>query len=148
MAFLGPVRPFGVSDVACCPNSQPLYAAWMARLLCAGRDVAPLELALTARTRARGLLGRSEFGGAMLISPARSVHTLGMRFPIDVAHLDANYEVLAVTRMPPNRLGRIVRGARHVLEASAGSMSKWGIERGAKLSVTDEQPGHSAGEAA
>lgn len=120
----------------------------MARLLCAGRDVAPLELAVTARRRARGLLGRSGLDGAMLISPARSVHTLGMRFSIDVAHLDANYEVLAVTTMPRNRFGRIVPGARHVLEAPAGSLAKWGVERGSKLSVRDEQPGCASAETA
>ena len=56
--------------------------------------LASLEVAETLSARARGLLGREGVDGAILLRPARSVHTLGMRFAIDVAHLDDSLRVL------------------------------------------------------
>ncbi|MFE2302049.1 DUF192 domain-containing protein [Streptomyces sp. NPDC059445] len=95
----------------------------------------PLELAATARARRRGLLGRSGIEGALLLTPASSVHTLGMRFAIDVAYLDRSSRVLAVRTMRPGRLGLPRPRARHVLEAEAGSMERWGVRRGARITV-------------
>jgi len=107
----------------------------MARLVCNGRDVASLVVADTVLARTRGLLGSAELQGAILLSPARSVHTLGMRFSIDVAHLDSEFRVLAVTTMSANRVGRWVRDARHVLEASAGAFAEWGVAAGGRLEI-------------
>ena len=97
--------------------------------------VASLEIADTRRARRRGLLGRDGIEGALLLSPARSVHTLGMRFAIDVAHVDAEMVVLAVVTMKPGRIGRWRRRARHVIEAEAGSLRRWGIEPGVTIDV-------------
>jgi uncharacterized membrane protein (UPF0127 family) len=99
------------------------------------RVVASLEVADTRRARRRGLLGRDTIEGALLIEKARSVHTIGMRFSIDVAHLDADRRVLAVTTMAPGRIGRPRLGARSVLESEAGTMHLWGIEVGTQLEV-------------
>lgn len=70
------------------------------------------------RERARGLLGRDalEPGGALLLERARSVHTLGMRFELKVALLDAQFHVLRVIGVPPGRVLAPRRGTRHVLE--------------------------------
>ncbi len=95
--------------------------------------VASLEIADTRRSRRTGLLGRDGIDGALLLDPARSVHTIGMRFPIDVAHLDTDMLVLCVTTMKPGRVGAYHRSARMVLEAEAGSMERWGIEPGVQL---------------
>ncbi|MGW3414547.1 DUF192 domain-containing protein [Streptomyces sp. NPDC000888] len=95
----------------------------------------PLELAESARARRRGLLGREGIEGALLLSPASSVHTVGMRFAIDVAHLDAKFRVLAVRTMRPGRVGLPRPRARHVLEAEAGAMERWGLRRGVRLMV-------------
>ena len=97
--------------------------------------VASLEIADTRRARRRGLLGRDGIEGALLLSPARSVHTLGMRFAIDVAHVDAEMVVRAVVTMKPGRIGRWRRRARHVIEAEAGSLRRWGIEPGVTIDV-------------
>ena len=69
--------------------------------------------------------------------PARSVHTLGMRFPIDVAHLDDDLTVLRTTRMAGLRVGRPVCRARAVLEAEAGSFERWGLAVGDVLEVRE-----------
>ncbi|MER8033472.1 DUF192 domain-containing protein [Streptomyces hydrogenans] len=98
----------------------------------------PVEVAASYRARRRGLLGRDGVAGAMLLTPANSVHTLGMRFPIDVAYLDRRLRVLAVVTMRPGRLGLPRPRARHVLEAEAGAMAAWGLRPGVVLTVTAE----------
>src|SRR4051795_8649013 len=77
----------------------------------------PLEIASSYRARTKGLLGRDSVDGALLLSPAGSVHTFRMRFPIDVAYLDRRLRVIAVRTMKPGRLGLPRLHSRHVLEA-------------------------------
>ncbi|MFF0808787.1 DUF192 domain-containing protein [Streptomyces albogriseolus] len=95
----------------------------------------PLEVAASYRARTRGLLGRDALEGALLLSPANSIHTFRMRMPIDVAYLDRRLRVLAVRTMPPGRLGRPRVRARHVVEAEAGAMEGWGLGVGAVVEV-------------
>ncbi|NEA58428.1 DUF192 domain-containing protein [Streptomyces sp. SID13666] len=95
----------------------------------------PLEIAASYRARTRGLLGRDGLTGALLLTPATSVHTVRMRFAIDVAYLDRRLRVLAVRTMPPGRLGRPRLRARHVLEAEAGAMERWGLRRGVRVEI-------------
>ena len=97
--------------------------------------VASLEVVTTRRARRKGLLGRKGIEGAMLLSPARSVHTFGMQFAIDVAHLDSEMCVLTATTMKPGRIGRVSWRARHVLEAEAGSLRRFGIDPGVQIEV-------------
>ncbi|MEU2230242.1 DUF192 domain-containing protein [Streptomyces vietnamensis] len=95
----------------------------------------PLEVAASYRARRRGLLGRDGIAGAMLIVRTNSVHTFGMRFPIDVAHLDGSFTVRSVVTMRPGRLGMIRPRGRHVLEAEAGAMAEWGLRKGVRVRV-------------
>lgn len=97
-----------------------------------------LELATSYRARTKGLLGRDGIDGAMLLSPASSVHTFRMRFPIDVAYLDRDLRVVAVHTMKPGRLGLPRFRSRHVLEAGAGAMAGWGLGVGARVEVETE----------
>jgi uncharacterized protein len=83
----------------------------------------------------RGLLGRSglERGEGLLLKPCGSVHTLFMRFPIDVVFLDRELSVLAVREaVPPWRTAR-ARRAKVTLELAAGEATRLGIEPGVKL---------------
>nr|WP_145492344.1 MULTISPECIES: DUF192 domain-containing protein [Streptomyces] len=95
----------------------------------------PLEIAASYRARTRGLLGRTGVDGALLLSPANSIHTFGMRMPIDVAYLDRRLTVRAVRTMRPGRLGLPRPRARHVLEAEAGTMAEWGLRAGLRVEV-------------
>jgi uncharacterized membrane protein (UPF0127 family) len=81
------------------------------------------------------LLGRDSVEGAILLSPANSVHTFRMRMPIDVAYLDRDLRVIAVRTMRPGRLGMPRLRARHVVEANAGVMSEYGVREGAWVEV-------------
>ncbi len=75
------------------------------------------------RERVLGLLERDRLpsGHALLIPRARSVHTIGMRFPITVAFLDASLRVIEVRPLPPGRIALPRHWARHVLELPAGA---------------------------
>mgnify|MGYP003346105269 CR=1 FL=1 len=51
-----------------------------------GDDVlAAADVAESRAARRRGLLGRDCIDGALVLRPCRSVHTLGMKVPVDVA---------------------------------------------------------------
>lgn len=95
-----------------------------------GVVMASAEVAEDARAKRRGLLGRDEFEGAFVIERCRWIHTMGMRFPIDVAFIDADGAVLKTMRMSRHRMGIPVRGARAVIEAQAGAFSRWGLHVG------------------
>lgn len=111
---------------------QPSSSAALAR----GEErLCPLEVARSFRARSRGLLGRDGIDGALLLEPATSVHTLGMRFDLDVAFLDRDRVVLRTVAMRRNRLGRPVLRARSVLEAEAGSFARWNLRPGDRLQV-------------
>jgi uncharacterized membrane protein (UPF0127 family) len=99
------------------------------------RVLATLEVAGTRRQRSKGLLGRDGIEGALLLRPARSVHTFGMRFPIDVAHVDADLEVLHICTMQPNRLGRPIWRAKAVIECESGAFAAWGVRVGDRLEL-------------
>jgi uncharacterized membrane protein (UPF0127 family) len=68
--------------------------------------------------RLRGLIGRRDWpaGVALEIPRCRSVHTFGMRFPLDLVWLDGSRRVVRVDRaVPPCRVRACWR-ARSVLE--------------------------------
>ena len=106
--------------------------AWLVR---DGEVLASLEVADSRRARARGLLGRDGIDGAIYLAPCRSVHTLRMRFPIDVAFVDDQMVVRRVLRLRPGRITRPCLRARGVVEAEAGSFASWGLAVGDVLEV-------------
>lgn len=73
--------------------------------------------------RFMGLMGRKidqDYGGMLLLN-CSSIHTFFMKSEIDVVYLSKNYEVLAFETIKPWRVGRLVKGARHVIEMPAQS---------------------------
>jgi uncharacterized membrane protein (UPF0127 family) len=83
----------------------------------------------------RGLLGRAALGaGAGMLFPGTgSVHTMFMRFPIDVVFLDAEMRVLAVREAVPAWRAVKERGAKAALELAAGEAARLGISPGEVL---------------
>jgi uncharacterized membrane protein (UPF0127 family) len=106
--------------------------AW---LVLDGQVLASLERADTMGQRLRGLLGRHHIEGALLLTPCRSVHTVGMAMPIDVAMCDADLTVLRVATVAPNRVCLPRRRARCAVEAPAGALARWGVVPGTVLEV-------------
>ncbi len=105
---------------------------WLVR----GGDVlATLEVADSFGERLRGLIRRPEPEGALLLRPAFSVHTIGVRYPIDVAYYDRDLTVLRTVTLRPYRLDRPVWKARAVIEAPAGAFERWHLAVGDELEV-------------
>ena len=86
--------------------------------------------------RAVGLLAGAPLGEAeaLLIAPCSSIHTFGMRYPIDVVFVDRDARI--VRAYPWVRAGRIrfALGARAVLELRAGTAAGHGLAPGVRLS--------------
>ena len=101
--------------------------------------LASVEIADDRSSRRRGLLGRSGVEGELLLPSCRSVHTFGMRFPIDVALCDeAGPDELVVRTMRTLRPRRVTMPrlrATVVIEAEAGAFARWGLVSGQKLVV-------------
>lgn len=102
-----------------------------------GSVMASAERATTRRERRRGLLGRGEMQGALVLDRTRCVHTFGMRFSIDVAHVDAAGRVLRIAHLAPNRVGAYVRNAAWMVEAQAGAFERWGLRVGDDLELRE-----------
>lgn len=83
-------------------------------------------------TRMRGLLGRSglEPGEGMLFPHTGSVHTMFMRFPIDVVFLDRELRVLSVREAVPAWRTVKERGAKATLELGPGEAARVGLVPG------------------
>jgi uncharacterized membrane protein (UPF0127 family) len=79
----------------------------------------PVASSLPSRLLGLALLRRERAGAGLLIPRCRSIHTFGMRFPIDVFFLDAEGRVIELRRSVPPR--RVIRspGAIAVLEVSS-----------------------------
>ena len=100
---------------------------WLVR----GDDVlASAEVAVTRRSRRRGLIGREDLEGVLVLRPCRMVHTFGLQFPIDVAFCDREGYVLHISRLRPGRLSRPVARAYFAIEAADGSFERWEISPG------------------
>jgi len=80
-------------------------------------------IADTSKTRKTGLLkhNRLESGEGLWITPCEGVHTVGMKFPIDVLFLDKKRKVLKIrAAMPRWRLAACL-WAHSVLELPSGT---------------------------
>jgi uncharacterized protein len=96
--------------------------------------LASAELAEGRAARRRGLIGRTELDGVLVLN-ARSVHTFGVRFPIDVAFCDGEGTVLRVVTMRPNRVSRPCWTAHMAVEAPGGAFRGWSVGPGDRLEV-------------
>jgi uncharacterized protein len=106
--------------------------AWLLR---DGQVLAACEIAKTLSQRTKGLLGLKGYDGALILEHTRSVHSLGMRFAIDVAFLDRRLVVLDVTELRPWRIALPRVRSRSVLEAEAGAFDRWGLRVGDELEL-------------
>jgi len=108
--------------------------------------LASAEVAEDRRARRRGLLRRDGLDGALVLPSCRWVHTIGMRFPLDVAYVDAEGAVVKTARMARHRVGFPVPKATWVIEAEAGAFERWGLSIGDVVELrTGPDPGLGAG---
>jgi uncharacterized protein len=111
-----------------------------------------LEVAETAWSRIKGLLGRSaeEFrpGQGLWIITSEGIHTIGMAFPIDVVYLDSKKRVIRTYhRLAPFRIAAVKLKAKSILELPAGALARSNTEVGDLLQFLaspQEQDGQCA----
>ena len=113
-----------------------MRSGWLLR---DGDVVCALEMAESAAERRHGLCGRTGCDGALHLDRTRTVHTLGVGFPLDVAFLSADLTVLRVARLKPWRVALGGPAARSVVEAEAGSLERWGVRVGDQLEVREAE---------
>jgi uncharacterized membrane protein (UPF0127 family) len=104
-------------------------------------------LADSPLSRMKGLLGRRSMpaGEAIILRPASSIHTLFMRFALDVIYLDREDTVVKVVPdLVPWRFSA-APGARTVIEMAAGATKGLGIESGDRLVLSPLEAGQGAG---
>lgn len=99
-----------------------------------------LSLAHTHWSRLRGLLGTSadDFrnGSGLWIRPCRGVHTLAMRFPIDVVYLDRAGTVVHVEHnLQPWRFSPVRMQAASVLELPSHTVARTETALGDRIEI-------------
>ena len=107
---------------------------WLVR---EGEVLAAAEVAGTRRERTRGLLGRDGFAGALVFRKCRQVHTIGMKFTIDVAFCDADGNVLRISTLRPWRFSAIVWRSALVIEAESGAFERWNLRVGDQVELKE-----------
>ena len=87
-------------------------------------------------SRLKGLIGSDplEPGRGLLLIPCRAVHMYGVTFPIDVAFLDPEGEVVAIYRsLAPGTRSKWHGEARAALELPEGKLGATGTTVGDRL---------------
>ena len=95
-----------------------------------------IGVADTSLSRMVGLLGKNSLnaGTGLLIIPSQAVHTVAMRFPIDVIFVDRNCRVIYVQpALAPYRISGLHWRARCVLELPVGMIADTGTLVGDEL---------------
>jgi hypothetical protein len=95
------------------------------------------RFANTVFKRMIGLLNRNSLGEGegLLLDRCYGIHTIGMRFSIDVLFLDRDFRVMrAVAAVPPFRTS-IVKQAVYVLELPVGSIARTRTEAGDQIQM-------------
>lgn len=90
-----------------------------------------------------GLLGTEglDEGQGLWLVPANSIHTIGMRFPIDVVMLDRSSTVVAAREsVRPNSIVWPNLRARSILELPANSITSTRTECGDSLRIETTGP--------
>lgn len=100
-----------------------------------------VTIADTHLTRLRGLIGKSAHdfrnGRGLWIRPCHGVHTLAMRFPIDVVYLDHAGTVVHLEHdLHPWRFSPIRLRAASVLELPSHTVARTGTALGDSIEIS------------
>ena len=100
------------------------------------------DIADTSAKRRTGLLKHTSLdpGEGLWIAPCEGVHTVGMKFPIDVLFLNKNKKVLKVRRSMPKWRISASPLAYSVLELPAGTCERTGTMPGDELEFERYDP--------
>lgn len=103
--------------------------------------VSQAVLTRTPLQRLFGLAFRQRLGAeeALWLKPCYSIHTWGMRFPLDVVFLDSSGRILGLLEdVRPWRICRTFVKTRSVLEMNSGTITDRGLKVGDNLTFLPE----------
>ena len=107
--------------------------------------IAPLKFANSYFSRLKGLMFKKKLDYILVLKPKKSnfkvfssIHTLFMRFTIDVVFLDKNKKVVEISQVSPWKFFSPKRPAYYILEMKKGSVEKYQIAIGDKLNFVCE----------
>lgn len=110
-----------------------------------GQSVASgVEIATTRRARRRGLLGRDGLnaGCAFVLSPCWAVHTIGMRFAIDVVFVDAEGQIVKIVENLSGWKMAASMAAMTTIELWAGAVQAMDVHVGDRLALVSAFADH------
>jgi uncharacterized membrane protein (UPF0127 family) len=93
----------------------------------------------SAIERTRGLLGAEQLGEleGLWIKPCNSIHSFGMRYPLDVIYLDRHDRVTSLRRhLKPMRMS-LDLWARSVIELNVGVIDRLELQKGDVLNWSE-----------
>lgn len=101
-----------------------------------------IERADTFVKRLRGLMFLKQFPDdfdALVLSPCNAVHTMFMRYSIDIIFLDKHMNVLFIChQLKPVRFSPVIKNAKYVIELPAGVLAKYGLRTGEGLMLNEQ----------
>ena len=99
-----------------------------------------VSVAETSMSRMVGLLRHRGLnaGEGLWIKPSSGVHTIGMRFPIDVIGLDKNRKVVKLWQnLVPYRITSVSVKVQSVVELPAGRIAEVDVQVGDTLAISN-----------
>ena len=111
-----------------------MRSGWLLR---DGDVVCALEMAESSAERRSGLRGREGWTARCISKAVRTVHTLGVGFPVDVAFSRPTSRSCGSPSLKPWRMALGGPSARSVVAAQAGSFERWGVREGDQLEVRE-----------
>lgn len=93
--------------------------------------------------RTLGLLGRNTLDASegLWLDRCWGVHTVGMKFPIDVVFLDEEFRILSIrTNVRSGCLAVAQANANHVVELPAGTCEKFDLLCGDRMALVESTP--------
>ncbi len=97
-----------------------------------------VDVARSFWKRGCGLMFRAKLddGSGLVIDPCSSIHTMWMRFPIDVLYIDNDGTIARADRaMKPWRFGPLFVRGKYVIELPPGTIEATGTERGDRITL-------------
>lgn len=84
-----------------------------------------VDFAQNFYTRLKGLLGKKDIKSrcGLIIKPCNSIHTIGMKFTIDVAFISNDNRVIhIINQMSPGKISPIIKNSSYCIETKGGQL--------------------------
>ncbi|MHB1315734.1 MAG: DUF192 domain-containing protein [Christensenellales bacterium] len=96
-----------------------------------------IEVADNFFSRLKGLLGKRGLteGEGLLITNCSQVHTVHMRFPLDLLYITKKMRVARIITLNPGKVGPKVKEAAYVLEVAAKSAEENNVSAGDYITI-------------